>query len=474
MKRPLLGTAALIALMTGPASAGPALDALVGLMLEGAEVRHTAERVEGGEEVYEGLEISAGGDLVRLEGARLTLTEGAVGLIGDRVRFTRAEGGGGEIGRIDLSVPLAIRGLPAGTLLAGENGVRVSPELCGALRTPIRVAGSDVTFGSGGRIASLRLDAVVSGPDEACLLDLTQELTGAELTDPAGLGLRVAEQRVRLRTPVTPGLPEVATGETWSSTFSLSGAELLMNGTVELRLGRLETGLRLDGDSLLPLAATGHARALAKAIAAGRAPEEQLPWADLWNGLRAAVGEGLVSLKGVEVTGTGLAALTGVTGPLDPGARIDLSGVARKSEEGLTGSLTLDGTATALLAVEFGVATGPADPSFNTLPPGALLTGAPISLTGASVRFSDRGVGQLLERVLGMSPYEVLNAALPGWLGAEKGALVAAWADRARDGGTAAFRAAPAEPVPLLTIGMMGLGDWTVLGQMLNVSTGAE
>ncbi|MCA9770779.1 MAG: hypothetical protein KC466_00130, partial [Myxococcales bacterium] len=89
-------------------------------------------------------------------------------------------------------------------------------------------------------------------------------------------------------------------------------------------------------------------------------------------------------------------------------------------------------------------------------------------------RFSDRGVGALLERVIGLSPYETLSATLPGWLGAEKGALVAAWADRARDGGTAAFRAAPAEPVPLLTIGMMGLGDWTVLGQMLNVSTGAE
>jgi len=471
MKKTLLGTAALLSLLTGPASAGPALDTFVTMMLEGAEVRHTAERVEGAEEVYEGLEISAGGDLLSLEGARLSLSTEAVSLIGDRVRVTRKEGGGLEMGRIDLSVPLAIADLPTGSLLAGEHGVRISPELCGALRTPVRVAGSEVTFGSGNRIATLRLDTSVSGPDESCVLDLSQEMTGAELTDPAGLGLRVAEQRIRLKTPVTPGLPEVATGETWSSTFSLSGAELLMNGTVELRLDRMETGLRLDGDSLLPLAATGHARALVKAIASARAPEEQLPWADLWNGLRAAVGEGLVSLEGLEVIGTGLSSLIGVTGPLDPGSRIDLNGVSRKSEEGLTASLTLDGSATALLALEFGVATGPADTSFNALPPGALLTGAPISLTGASLSLSDRGVGALLERVLGMSPYAVLSATLPGWLGAEKGALVSAWVERARDGGVASFRAAPAQPVPLLTIGMMGLGDWGLLGETLNAKS---
>lgn len=131
MKRPLIGTAVLISLLTGPASAGPALDALVGLMPEGSEVRHTAERVEGGEEVYEGLEISAGGDLVRLEAARLTLTEGAVSLIGERVSVTPAEGGGGEIGQIDLSIPLAIAGLPAGAFRVSEGG---GPNESGALR----------------------------------------------------------------------------------------------------------------------------------------------------------------------------------------------------------------------------------------------------------------------------------------------------------------------------------------------------
>lgn len=474
MKRPLLGTAALIALMTGPASAGPALDALVGLMLEGAEVRHTAERVEGGEEVYEGLEISAGGDLVRLEGARLTLTEGAVGLIGDRVRFTRAEGGGAEIAQVDLSIPLAIGSLPAGSLLMGENGARISPELCDALRTPVRASGSGITFGSGDKIASARLDASVSGPDAACLLDLTQEMTGADLTDPAGLGLRFAEQRIQLKTPVTPGLPEVATGEIWSSNFSLTDAEILMNGTVELRLDRLESGTLINGDSLLPLAAAGHTRALAKAISAGTLPEGQLPWADLWNGMRSVVGEGRISLSGLEVVGSGLSALTGVSGPLDPGSRIDLNGTALKDENGLTASLTLDGTKTALLAVDFGIVTGPADPSFNDLPPSALLTGAPLSLSEAAIRLSDRGAGSLVERIIGADPYVVLAGVLPSWIGAEKAAIVSAWADQSRNGGVAALRAAPAEPVSVLTIGMMGLGDWGQLGALLNVTQGGE
>lgn len=474
MKRPLIGTAALISLLTGPASAGPALDALVGLMPEGSEVRHTAERVEGGEEVYEGLEISAGGDLVRLEAARLTLTEGAVSLIGERVSVTPAEGGGGEIGQIDLSIPLAIAELPAGAFRVSEGGVRMSPELCAVLRTPLRMRASGLTLGDRVSAETVRLDAAVSGPDTVCALDLTQGVTGLSLTDPAGLGLRVASQEIRVRTPVTAGLPEVMTGETWSSRLTLSGADLLMDGTVELSADRIEGGARLVGDSLLPLAKAGHTRALARALLTREAPAEQLPWADLWNGVREVVGEADLQVSGLEVTGTGLATLVGVAGPLDPGSRLDLEGGLIKDAAGLRGQLTLDGSATALVGVEFAVTAGAADPSFNTLPPGALLTGAPLSLAGAGLRLSDRGAGALIGRVLGADPYTLLESALPAWVGTEKAGLVTGWVGTARDGGEAVVRAAPAEPVPVLTLGMMGLGDWAVLGEMLNVSTGSE
>ena len=470
MKKTLLGTAAALTLLSGPALAGPALDTFVGLMLEGAEGRHTAERVEGAEEVYEGLEISAGGDLVRLEGARLSLTEGSVSLIGNGVRFTRAEGGGGEIGQIDLSVPLAIAGLPVGAFRISEGGVRMSPELCAVLRTPISLRASGLTLGGRVSAETVRLDAAVSGPDTVCALDLTQGVTGLSLTDPAGLGLRVASQEISLRTPVTAGLPEVETGETWSSRLTLSGTELLMNGAVELRADRIEGGARLIGDSLLLLAKAGHTRALARAFLTAEPPAEQLPWADLWNGMRAVVGDGDVRVSGLEVTGSGLSGLVGVAGPLDPGSRLELAGTVSKDTDGLRGQLTLDGSALALIGVDLALTTGPADPSFNMLPPSALLTGAPLNLAGAGLRLSDRGAGLLVGRLIGADPYALLETALPAWVGPEKAALVISWLSEARDGGEAALRAAPTEPVPVLTLGMMGLGDWSLLGTMLNVS----
>ena len=470
MKKTLLGSAAALTLLTGPAFAGPALDAFVGLMLEGAEVRHTAERVEGAVEVYEGLEISAGGDLVRLEGARLTLTEGAVSLIGNGVRFTRAEGGGGDIGQIDLSVPLAIAELPVGSFRVSEGGVRMSPELCAVLRTPISMRASGLSLGDRVSAETVRLDAVVTGPDAVCALDLTQGLTGFSLSDPAGLGIRVAAQEIQIRTPVTPGLPEVATGDTWSSRLTLTGTELLMNGTVELRADRIEGGARLIGDSLLPLAKAGHTRSLARALLTAEPPAEQLPWADLWNGMREVVGDGDVRVSGLEVTGSGLAGLVGVAGPLDPGSRLDLAGTVSKDPDGLRGQLTLDGSALALIGLDLALTTGPADPSFNTLPPSALLTGAPLNLAEAGLRLSDRGAGLLIGQILGTDPYALLETALPAWVGPEKAALVITWLSGARDGGEAALRAAPTEPVPVLTLGMMGLGDWSVLGTLLNVS----
>jgi hypothetical protein len=474
MKKTLLGTAAALTLLTGPAMAGPALDTFTDLIFEAGEISHLSERVEGDVEIYEGLEILIGGDLVRADIARLRADGATVSLSAEGVVFTPQAGEKTTLDLIDLSVPVALGSLPTESLWLGEGGVRINPELCAALRTPFRIFGTGITLGQKDVIASVQLDASVSGPDETCLLDLTQKLTGVAVTYPAGLGIRIAEQRFALKTPITPGLPEVATGETWSSEFSMSDSEVSLNGEVELRLDRMDSATRINGDTLLPLAAAGHTRELAKAIAAGSLPEGQLPWADLWNGMRAMVAEGQIRVTGLEVVGPSLSALIGVSGPLDPGSRIDLNGTALKDEGGITASLTLDGTKTALLAVDFGIVTGPADPSFNDLPPSALLTGAPLSLSGAAVRLSDRGAGSLVAQIIGADPYELLAGMLPDWIGSDKTTIVTAWFDKAKNGGVASLRAAPAEPVPVLMIGMMGLGDWEQLGKLLSVTQAAE
>jgi hypothetical protein len=470
MKRTLLGTAALLTALTGPASAGPGLDAFTALLFEGAEVSYAFERSEGEEEVYEGLVIRSGDDLFQADMTRIRTGGGAISLNADGVRILGE--GVEEAGatRIALSLPLGIGDLSAESLLVGEAGVRISPELCEALRVPVSFLASDLSL-DGGSVKEIRLDAVVSGPDEACLLDLTQGMSGLILTDPTGFGVRIAEQRIAMRTPVTPGIPEIATGETWSSEFSLSGIELTMNGAVEVRLEGVSSRTRLEGDTLLPLGATGQARAMAAALSAGTVPEGQLPWADIWNALRAVTGDGEFRIKGLEVVGTGLSAMTGIEGPLLPGSRVDLSGTSIKDEAGVRFDLAFDGSKIGLLEFGLELVTGAADPSFNTLPYTALLTGAPISLKSAVIRFSDLGVGTLVGQTIGMDPYLLLSATLPGWVGSEKAGIIADWLTPAREGRVSVFRVAPAEPVQAVMIGMMALGDWSLLGALLNLST---
>ena len=106
----------------------------------------------------------------------------------------------------------------------------------------------------------------------------------------------------------------------------------------------------------------------------------------------------------------------------------------------------------------------------ETLSPRALLMSAPVSFVSGSLGLSDRGLGEAGAQLLGMDPYLMIVPVLGGMIGEANAQSLSDWLAAAKDGGEARISADPAQPVPVLMLGMMGLGDWSMLGTMLNVS----
>ncbi len=477
MKKTLLCTAAALTLMSAAAQAGPALDALTALLPANAQVSFEAERADAGREQYTGLELRVNGVVSRFELARLTLEGDLFGLDGERVRSTDRSGAVTELDRVALSapVPLLKRGLLSAAI--GAPAPDSGTDLCGAARPPIDLSVEGVRADGAGTIGTLTLNVSFRPTGGVCTLDLTQSLSDLDMRPDLGLGVRIGSQEARIRTPLVMGLPETPTGDIYRSDLSVREVEIFIDGSPELRIREISSASEFEADSGLPLVAAGYNRhllALSTGLGELDAPDEQLPYADLWNGARAINTTGSVRVLGAEVTGDRLATLLPVPGLLDRGAGLDLELSLTKAAELLSLAVRVDGTSTLLLDLAGTVRIEEADPSFNDLSPRALVMAAPLSLVSASVRLSDRGVGGAAERAFGADPYALVAPSLTALIGSVNSGLVSDWVATARNGGEARISAAPAEAVPLLVLGLMALGDWAVLGQMLNVSTQTE
>lgn len=470
MKKHLLSSAAALTLLALPLHADPALDAFVGLALEGAVVSFDAKSPGPDGSVYQGLELRLGEQTVRFDKAEVSLLDGRIGLRAEGVAILIKGQEVSRFGRADLLVPEALKGIDPDAVATQDTG-GMSPELCDALATPLRADLSDIDLKDGFTIGGVELQAVVLNPETLCLLDLTQSMRELQVTGDDLFSVRVPSQTLRVRSPVMNGLPETAQGETYLSDLVIEGMELLQEGAVQVRFGRISATSILDGDSTLPLVAAGynlHARALNEALAEGRSPSEQLPYADLWNGLIPLNTSGGVRVSGVQIVGDAISGLLLSPGLFQAGSTFDLVAETEKSGAEVRVRLGADGSDTLLFGLEAAFRMEPADPSFNALSPRSLVMAAPISLISGELRLSDRGVGRSAEAVVGMDPYLLGVATLSGLIGAENGVSVAGWLDQARDGGEAVARVAPASPIPLLMLGVMGLGDWGTLGAMLN------
>lgn len=470
MKKLLLGTAAALTL-TGAAQAGPALDALTALLPAESRVSFTTERVAGGSEVYEGLEITAEGTTTRFDRVEISLSAGLFGLNGTGVRVSGPNGALTEADGVVFSGPVAVLSTDLSAL--SEGPAALGDEVCDLLSAPLRIAMSEVRLKDGGRIGALRLDASTAPVEGVCALDFDQSMNGLEVVPLLGLGLVIEEQSMRGRAPVAMGLPEVATDEVFRSELSVRNAEVLIDGAPQIQVTEILSRSTFDADSGLPLVEAGYNRhldVLTVGLAERRAPEVQLPYADLWNGGRALSTEGSVTVTGLEVVGSGLAPMSPVPGLLDPGARLDLELSLAKVAEMFEVTVKLDGSNTLLLNLIGAVRIEEADASFNLLSPRALFASAPLSFVSGSVRLSDRGVGAAGAQLLGVDPYLMIAPALGGMIGEANAQSLSGWLGAAKDGGEARISADPAQPVPVLMLGMMGLGDWSALGAMLNVT----
>lgn len=471
MKKLLLGTAAVLTLTGAAAQAGPALDAVTALLPSDAQISFSAERVSGDAEVYEGLEIVVNGTSTRVETAEMTLLSGLLNLTGKGVRISERSGAFTEAGTVTLSGPLSLFHADLSTL--SDDPIELGDEVCDLLSDPFLFGASGLLFDGSVRVDSFALDAFTAPVEGVCVLDFSQSMTGLDVVPPMGPGVRISEQSVTGRAPVTTGLPETPTGEVFSSNISLKNAELLIDGVPQVRAAEVTLRSSFEADSALPLVEAGynrHLKALSFGLAEGRAPEEQLPYADLWNGGRALRTLGVIDATGLEVIGPALAPLSPVPGLLDSGARLNAEMSLVKAAEQARIHLWLDGSNTALIDLDGTVRIEEADASFNALSPRALVMSAPLSFVSGSVRLSDRGIGVAAEDLIGADPYMMVGPALAGLIGEANAQSLSDWLSSAKDGGEARISADPAQPVPVLMLGMMGLGDWSALGSMLNVS----
>jgi len=473
MKKLLLGTAAALSLTSAAAQAGPALDTLTTLLPTDARVTFDAQTADSGQEIYEGLEYQIAGNTTRFEQARLSLDAGVFGLEGQGVLSTDPDGTTTRIDEVSFLAPLALFDLETPPGGAQPDLNRFGEEVCGTIQAPLSVSADGILVNGFGVIASARLDASVQPLDGVCTLDIAQSVSGVDIVPEVGPGVRIGDQQLRGRTALMMGLPETLTGETYGSTMSIRDVEMSLNGKPQLKISEIEATSSLDADSAITLASAGynrHIEALTLGLSEMRAPAEQLPYADLWNGARALNTQGSVRLKGAEVVGEEISELIPIPGLLDPGARLDLELSMTKMAELLELALKVDGSNTLLLDLIGAVRIDAADPSFNTLSPRALIMAAPVSVVSASARVSDRGVGAVGEQVIGMDPYALIAPSLGGLIGEANATRLSDWVAGARDGGEARISADPAQPVPVLMLGMLALGDWAALGQMLNVS----
>lgn len=471
MKKLLLGTAAVLTLTGAAAQAGPALDAFTALLPSDARVSFEAEGVSGDAEAYKGLEILVDGTTTRFGTAEISVASGLMALTGTRVRISEENGTFTEADIVSFSGPTSLFEADLATL-SGEPEA-YGDELCQLMSDPLLFRASGVRFDEEARVGSLTLDAATAPVEGVCALDLSQSMTGLDVTPPIGPGVRISKQSFTGRVPVSAGLPESATGEIFRSDLSLEEVEVLLDGVPQVRVSEVRSRSTFDADSALPLVEAGynrHLEALSLGLARGRAPEEQLPYADLWNGGRALITESGIQMGGLEIVGPAFAPLSPVPGLLDEGAKLDFNLSLSKEAELLELVFWVLGSNTALIDLSGTVRIEEADASFNALSPRALVMSAPLSFVSGSVRLSDRGIGAAAEGLIGADPYMMVGPALAGLIGETNAQSLSDWLAAARDGGEARISADPVQPVPVLMLGMMGLGDWSALGAMLNIS----
>jgi len=461
MKKTLFGTCAALALATTPAQAGPALEALMTLFPADASVSYETEAVSGMDEDYTGLQISYGDGLTRFDQVALSLNPTRLSLLGNGLHLTDSNGKIVSVANFGTDLPLRLIDLKD----------TPDTDLCDALSDPLRVRAEGIDFNGSGRVETVSLETRMRDPQGTCVLSLEQVMTGLDIVQGRDGGLQVARQEIRMTYPALPSLPDQPTGELYGSEISASGISIFIDGVQQARIEQVRASDQYDADSGLALVAAGfneHLGALQRAASRMASPDLQLPYADLWNGAREVNANATVAVTGLEITGPALSDLSPVPGLLASGSRFDLSLSLNKAEELFRIGARFDGSDSLLADLATELRMEAADPSFNALSPRSLIMAAPLSLVSGSVELSDRGLGEGLETFLGSDPYLLISPALSGMIGAGNAELVSGWVADARNGSVARFAAAPPNPIPVLMLGMLALGDWTSLGPMLN------
>jgi len=480
MKKILMISAALSALAL-PASAGPILEDMIS---DGMSWQAGESAVMDGAETYSDLTITGHGSSVTLKTLQVQRTEGVISADFEEMNFMpgRPEAVSLEAGKVRLDQrifdlgPRGIEKMLGSSVLSDPT----SDQSCGDLDMPFSI---DLTGleANGNPNAALSIEEVgvtygVVGADTDCIMDMDLMMTGLSMTeetgfsaDIGGLGFDVYWSMLNARAPLNEDVP-------YTARFAMVDTVLGMGGTEQARIDKVTSNSSMDPASLKGLIEAGYFEAYHDMVMSELtgAPMDfsKISVPAIWNAVRDIVSDGSFEMSGAVITGDIAQALSG-SKFLARGRSLDMSMRFDQDGPDVATELSIDSADLFSMDAKIAMTIDEMDPALAEMGPGALMMTAPVSFGSLSVFIEDEALGDILAEEMGIDPYMAIEPSLLGLVGPTKAKMVADWVARAQDGGTY-FAAAPDAPLPVMQAFAALMGDWTVLGGMINATTTKE
>jgi hypothetical protein len=433
-------------------------------------------------------EVAPGKEIYRnfmLEGMRvetLTIEGQATGPLSVAIENAADMAGVNKVAalRLDFDPALVneIRMLPPMRMLEDDN----LQEICARLTSGITgslwglQSAPSAEDDSSLKIASLEFSGRATPAGDSCVGDLWGHMSGFDLQlagdDETPVRVQLDSLDFKMKRLIDRALPEADLGTLLSDHHEIRGLRASFNGIGDaLTLAKASITSSYHSDDLSALARAG-ANGLAAHIpltSDADAPAA-LDMGQIWNVFRQASGKGALSINQLQVKAPALVGMPAAVLGMEGIESLDFTGdmTLDKKAENLTYGIfqTLDPLMSFgieaklhLDEAEEGLTQEPAD----FMPPASLRT--------AHVLLDDRGADALIRKLTGSGIVEMV-ASQVSWMPEAQQKTVADWVGSSiGTGQSAKLRIAPETPVALSDLAPMLMGDWSLLGATLNVST---
>ena len=349
---------------------------------------------------------------------------------------------------------------------SGDNSSATSSVTSGAAKS----VESNFTLG----LDMIAIDYGVNTDNGDCIMDMDMTATGLSLDDESGFSISVAWLDSSVWWSLLNEQAPQNLSKPYTARFDINDTDVIINGMPELHIDLISTNNTLDPASMSALVNSGYDSAYRDIIGSSES-EDALDFSDIslpifWNATADLVSNGDFTISGLEITGD-LASIHTGTRIFERGRKLDLSLNYEQNAADVSTNLSVKSDDLFDVDLNAGIVMDDMDMALEDFGPEALMIAAPVSLRSLSVKLKDDKFGAILGNEYKVDPYMMVEPTLMTWLGHEAAGMISEWLGQARTGGTS-FVAAPDQPVPVMQIFEGVTGDWSALGQLLNVKTG--